>query len=136
MTRNLYRVGVRVHEDQRMLQWYTRSGWGVGRLMSDVRRRFPSAHELSVERDDGILDRLREAARVRACLYGGVIDEREMVKVLRECGIDPARGGFCSDRNAALRGQVRAEIGRLSGPTGRGETRDCYEINAECSTGL
>jgi hypothetical protein len=131
MTRKLYRVGVRHHEDGRMLQWYTRSGWGVSRLMSDVHRRFPSAHELSVEQDDSILDRLREAARARACLYGGVIEEREMVKVLRECGIDPDRGGTSSDRNASLRGQVRAEIGRLSGPTGTGETRDCYEINAD-----
>ena len=114
MTRNLYRVGVRQHEDGRMLQWYARSGWSVSRLMADLLRRFPTAYEHSVERDDGILDRLREAARARACLYGGVIEEREMVAVLRECGIDPDRGGTSSDRNASLRGQVRAEIGRLS----------------------
>ena len=114
MNRNLYRVRVRLNENGRMLQWYARSGWGVSRLMADVRRRFPSVRELSVERDDGILDRLHEAARVRACLYGGCIDEREMVTVLRECGIDPDRGGTLSDRNASLRGQVRKEIARLT----------------------
>ena len=132
MTRNLYRVGVRHHEGRPMLQWYTRSGWSVSRLMANLLRQFPSAYEHSVERDDGILDRLRETARVRACLYGGCIDEREMLAVLRECGIHPAPAGGCvSDRNARLREQVRAEIARLSGPTGTGETRDCYAINAE-----
>lgn len=118
MAKHIYRIGVRSHEDGAMSVWFKRSGWGVSRMMAYQRSQFPTAHELVVERDDGILDRLREAARVRVGLYAACIDEQMMVAVLRECGIVPARGAGVSDRNARLRTQVRDEIARLSGTHG------------------